>query len=325
MKVILSRKGFDSSYGGYPSIILPSGKMISFPIPEKKYRNNIKEQIIKYHLTENELKNILDLFGDQKIKMPSERQELDPKKCIFHLDPSIQNIDITMKYIDKNKKEKQLKFNEQELGALGQSGAAAGHLVNNEISPKDLTKDNPALFLFFGLFRNMDEELNPIGKPFHAIWGYLIAHAAIDISNKPDVQIPVELEKLEPHPHFINRETYEKRNIIFYGDNCGTFKFDVKHKKYLQLTKIGSDNFTNWKIQNLWKKMDLNKDKITMTYNNDKIKKQLDKYSDCDEIEFTAASRGQEFVIKNANPQELKKWLKNLGLPPKALDELGIE
>ena len=35
MKVIFSRKGFDSSYGGFPSIILPDGQMISFPIPEK--------------------------------------------------------------------------------------------------------------------------------------------------------------------------------------------------------------------------------------------------------------------------------------------------
>ena len=33
MKVILSRKGFDSAFGGYPSPILPSGEMVSLPIP----------------------------------------------------------------------------------------------------------------------------------------------------------------------------------------------------------------------------------------------------------------------------------------------------
>ena len=33
MKVILSRKGFDSVYGGYPSPILPGGEMVSLPIP----------------------------------------------------------------------------------------------------------------------------------------------------------------------------------------------------------------------------------------------------------------------------------------------------
>jgi hypothetical protein len=33
MKIIMSRKGFDSAYGGYPSPILPDGKMVSLSIP----------------------------------------------------------------------------------------------------------------------------------------------------------------------------------------------------------------------------------------------------------------------------------------------------
>lgn len=33
MKVILSRKGFDSGYGGWASPILPDGRMLSLPIP----------------------------------------------------------------------------------------------------------------------------------------------------------------------------------------------------------------------------------------------------------------------------------------------------
>jgi hypothetical protein len=33
MKVILSRKGFDSASGGMPSPILPDGTLISLPIP----------------------------------------------------------------------------------------------------------------------------------------------------------------------------------------------------------------------------------------------------------------------------------------------------
>ena len=40
MKVILSRKGFDSQYGGMPSPILPDGTMLSLPIPSKD--DNIK-------------------------------------------------------------------------------------------------------------------------------------------------------------------------------------------------------------------------------------------------------------------------------------------
>ena len=44
MKVILSRKGFDSQYGGMPSPILPDGTLLSLQIPSKtdmetKYRD----------------------------------------------------------------------------------------------------------------------------------------------------------------------------------------------------------------------------------------------------------------------------------------------
>ena len=33
MKIIVSRKGFDSSVGGHASPVLPDGSMISLPIP----------------------------------------------------------------------------------------------------------------------------------------------------------------------------------------------------------------------------------------------------------------------------------------------------
>jgi len=37
MKIILSRKGFDSSFGGSPSPIFPNGSLISLPIPAHNY------------------------------------------------------------------------------------------------------------------------------------------------------------------------------------------------------------------------------------------------------------------------------------------------
>ena len=47
MKVILSRKGFDSSYGGCASPILPDGTMLSMPIPGGE-ASNLKFEDIKY-------------------------------------------------------------------------------------------------------------------------------------------------------------------------------------------------------------------------------------------------------------------------------------
>jgi hypothetical protein len=42
MKVIFSRKGFDSGYGGMPSPVLPDGTMLSMPIPSKG-------DLVRYH------------------------------------------------------------------------------------------------------------------------------------------------------------------------------------------------------------------------------------------------------------------------------------
>jgi Nucleotide modification associated domain 3 len=36
MKLILSRKGFDSAYGGVPSPILPDGTLCPLPIPSNE-------------------------------------------------------------------------------------------------------------------------------------------------------------------------------------------------------------------------------------------------------------------------------------------------
>jgi len=44
MKIILSRKGFDSSYGGYPSPILPDKTLLSLPIPY--LRNKIASGVL---------------------------------------------------------------------------------------------------------------------------------------------------------------------------------------------------------------------------------------------------------------------------------------
>jgi len=51
MKIVLSRKGFDSKYGGYPSPILPDRNMISLPIPD--YRDSIKYSNLKIDKSEN--------------------------------------------------------------------------------------------------------------------------------------------------------------------------------------------------------------------------------------------------------------------------------
>lgn len=83
MEVILSRKGFDSAYGGYPSPILPNGQMISLPIPSEdsvRYSDlEVSEGLIYYELMEQ---------LNRKIKMNDSRHEID-KETSCHLDPDM--------------------------------------------------------------------------------------------------------------------------------------------------------------------------------------------------------------------------------------------
>lgn len=102
MKIILSRKGFDSASGGCPSFII-GDKLISLPIPDEhtdlEY-NNVN--ICGYNLGE--------IFENSKIK-----PKLNGKVIIScHLDPDI------------------------ESGLFGQCSTAAKHLINNDVKIGDL-------------------------------------------------------------------------------------------------------------------------------------------------------------------------------------------
>lgn len=141
MKIILSRKGFDSVSGGCPSPILPDGSLLSLPIPSDD----------------------ADTYGDlcygdisyDKI-LAGLRPELCTKNC--HLDPDIR----------EGVRKRGVKMWKP---AFGQTGSALGVLRNAGVGPGDL-------FMFFGLFRQTewrDGNLRFVrgGKWKHIVYGYL--------------------------------------------------------------------------------------------------------------------------------------------------------
>ncbi len=79
MKIILSRKGFDSASGGCPSFII-GNKLVSLPIPDKYSKLKYSDvKICGYNLDE--------IFKKSKIK-----PKLNGKKMTTcHLDPDIEN------------------------------------------------------------------------------------------------------------------------------------------------------------------------------------------------------------------------------------------
>jgi len=163
MKIILSRKGFDSQYGGQPSPILQDGTLLSLPIPSKRDQNKFSEIMhdgVSYYQIIKELK------ANTKIN--------EHYNC--HLDPDIRNINGQIK----------------TFGLFGQTGAALGHLNKNGIGINDI-------FLFYGSFRET-ENIN--GKlrykqnshEKHVIYGYLqIGQIFKDMNCLPN--------NIEHHPH----------------------------------------------------------------------------------------------------------------------------
>lgn len=280
MKVILSRKGFDGSYGGYPSIILPkemNEKMISFPIPETNEKSDGKlANDIVFKIADNTYKSLEDIFSElgikDRIKMPNTKP--NHRQIKYHYDPEIQEIK-----------------NQRKYGALGQSGAAAKHLIPNNL--KKLKKDD--IFLFFGTFKKTLLENNEIkyDTPMHeiqVIWGYLIVDDVINLSTQN--QIPEKYSDLTNHLHFINHAYEKKDNIIICGKRFGTFNYS----KELQLTKEGySKSF--WKLPEFLKGADI---------------------SYCGKVEnpdrFKSASIGQEFIISGFEEAQMKEWLVSLGV-----------
>ena len=149
MKIILSRKGFDSANGGVPSPILPNGKAVSFPIPASRSPHRFKNLKCK----EYDLSAIITDLG------------IDKEQYV-HLDPDIDDRVIT-------------KRPNGWRGAFGQVGAAQSHLRRNNVGKDDL-------FIFFGWFKEI--ELNngkwrfvPSAPDLHVIYGWLFVDMVLPV------------------------------------------------------------------------------------------------------------------------------------------------
>ncbi len=235
MKVILSRKGFDSQYGGMPSPILPDGTLLSLPIPSKtdietRYKDLCYGNSSYYDI-------IHTLNSNNKIK--------EEYNC--HLDPDIRE-----------------GIKNRPTGwkpAFGQEGSSLRHLQNQGVGIGDL-------FLFFGWFKQtefIDGMLHykQNAPDWHVIYSYFQIGDIIETSNN----IPTWLGQ---HPH-AKIEKWEHPNIIYTAasqlslcpqlSGAGCLNFSPK----LVLTKKGCTRRI-WDLPNFFRQ-------IPITYNANSWKK----------------------------------------------------
>lgn len=282
MKIILSRKGFDSgkTNGCFPSPILPNGQIISFPIPSS-------ESCLSWDDLETGNIDLKELIKDL---LPA-----DYLNKALHLDP------------DLNRKRE--KRTENWRPALGQVKAAAGHLLNQNVGENDL-------FLFFGWFKhirqnNVTGKWEYYGPDFHALFGWLEIDRMINVK---------EMKMLEPypflsiHPHYYAEES-RQHNLIFISKERSDFVSNsfgggmFNHfSSDLILTKSGSPR----SIWSLPKCFDARKKPVQALSYHHNMARWLNDSDNPNNVILKTVARGQEFVLDTAYFPEVKDWAINL-------------
>lgn len=224
MKVILSRKGFDSGYGGCPSPILPDGTMISMPIPQ--------EDGIPFENLIFNGKNYLSIWNDLNPKV-------DKTGLNAHLDPDIRK---NVRTIDIP----------QWKPIFGQCSAAQTHLSNQGVGVGDL-------FLFFGMFKKVFDDdgvykYDVAASTEHVIYGYLQIGEIISGN---------ERHKYAWHPHAkdysVNNNTMyiASDELVIDGKTIGVPGYGVlNYDKRRVLTKAGHSK-SHWELPDFFKEISI--------------------------------------------------------------------
>lgn len=279
MKIILSRKGFDSENGKIPNLILPDGKLLLFPIPDKT--SKIRYEEIKIQLDGYD--NLYELLSDLKASKIKENYTA-------HLDPDLYPTSLPRQ--------------KEWLPLFGQTSMSLRHLQKSGVGKGDL-------FLFFGRFQQTKWDNKRIvydksEKDIHILFGYFSIGDILDLEK----EIPIEYDWIKYHPHnFITKSP----NNIFIASRTITIKgmtysgakvFD----NYLEKLRLSTIDKTKsiWKLPKWFYPFDDNRPPLT--FHPDKNRWALfDTHS-----ELKTVGKGQEFVLDTNFYPEWEEWVSDL-------------
>lgn len=158
-RIILSRKGWDSKAGGKPSPIFPDGTVVSLPIPDR--HSGISYGDVRLS-DRRSIGTMVESLTRGRISRNDE----------VHLDP-----DLSVHSIDRSR----------FTAAFGQCGPAQAHLENQAVTKESAARDGD-LFLFFGLYRPVHNDMNEwqytSTKAVHIIFGWLQVGEVLDLAKR---------------------------------------------------------------------------------------------------------------------------------------------
>jgi hypothetical protein len=280
MRIILSRKGFDSSYGGVASPILDDDTLLSLPIPSPS------------RITYDEL----SAGGIQLGRVVADLTDGSiTGSCHAHLDP---DLDAGM-------------YHTRLPGwrpIFGQVDAAEAHLEGRGVTPGDV-------FLFFGWFR----KTNTVGEEYrfvrdapnlHVIYGWLQVGEIVRANQKPSCALQWAREY---HPHFYG--DYRANNTVYIAsdrlgiggvacglDGGGVFK---KFHEDLRLTAPEARRRSRWLLPKWFYPRDK---QVPLSYHSNMRRWELhDDYT-----VLNSVARGQEFVLDADQYPEAIGWMRDI-------------
>lgn len=272
MRIILSRKGFDSASGGVASPILPDGSLLSLPIPDPSGTVAFGE--LRPHGVD--LAQVVHDLTGGKVSADT-RVHLDPD-----LEPS------SLPRLDG-------------WGpAFGQCSAAQGHLERFKVGVGDL-------FLFFGWFRRVEYAQGRYqyvadSPDLHVLFGWLEIGEVLAGSA---LQAPPEW--LRRHPHLDG--AYRPKDHVYIARSqgtlaeggAGTFR---RYSSALQLT-AESRSRSVWRLP-AWFAPGDGRPPLSCHARADRWT------PEGSTVLLSSVGRGQEFVLDSADYPEVIPWAASL-------------
>lgn len=278
VKIILSRKGFDSSAGGCASPIMPDGTLVALPIPDRLSPIHYEDVSVAGY----SVARIVADLTHQKQK-PHYGAHLDPD-LMPDAYPRTQGW----------------------RAVFGQAGGAQAQLEREGVGCGDL-------FLFFGWFRKAEEHAGVFrfvksAPDLHVLWGWL----------QVDIVLPVATSRIPPwavyHPHVASAAHRGSRNTLYVArerlvmdgvttqvPGAGVF---AAYDDRLRLTKPGAKR-SLWSLPASLRPVD---DRPPLSYHHDPARWAVDG----DRVDLQSAKRGQEFVIDTRRYPESLGWARHL-------------
>lgn len=282
MKIILSRKGFDSSTGQCPSPIFPSGQLYSLPIPETQPSNNA----VCYHAIQ---------IGNHRagqVVTDLTRGKITPNMAA-HLDPDLEATCLP-----------------RPMGwkpMFGQAGAAEGHLQKSGVGPGDI-------FLFYGWFRRVEEDAGRYryvknAPNLHVLFGWLQIEQRMAVAERTAIPtwaldhahcrrlLPTQLDSL-----YIGTDRLHLPHITINQPGGGVFQTWTQQHT---LTAANAQLRSHWQLPAWFHPAGR---KSSLSYHSKP--ERWTRLSDA--VQLQTVGRGQEFVLDCDDYPEAIEWLAEL-------------